>query len=87
MAKKGARVFTSDRLDMRQIQQLQRINRQTLSKQKFHQERNLHMQNIINRQRVATYESELSRFEDARLKGPLGPESYARLARLKEMLQ
>ena len=85
MAKKGAKGAVQ--LNMLQIQQLQRINRQALSKHKFHQERNMHMQNIINRQRAATYESELARFEDARLKGPLSAESYARLERLKQMLQ
>ena len=87
MAKKGAKQYTADRLDMRQIQQLQRINQQSLSKQKFHQERNKHMQDIVNKQRAATYESELARFENARIKGPLSAESYARLERLKQMLQ
>ena len=85
MAKKGKTV-TTDKLDMRMIQQLQRINRQALRKDKFHQERNMHMQNIINRQKSATFESEMARFENARLKGPLSAESYARLAQLKEML-
>ena len=81
------KTHTADKLDMRQIQQLQRINRQALEKHKFHQERNMHMQNIINRQKSATYESELSRFENARLQGPLSSESYARMDRLKQMLQ
>ena len=85
--KKGGKTHTADRLDMRQIQQLQRINKQTLAKHKFHQERNMHMANIINRQKLATYENELSRFENARLKGPLSTESYARMERLKQMLQ
>ena len=78
---------TVDKLDMRMIQQLQRINKQALAKEKFHMERNMHMQNIANRQRSATYESELARFENARLKGPLNTESYARLEKLKEMLK
>ena len=85
--KKGGKTHTEDRLDMRQIQQLQRINRQALSKQKFQQERNMHMQGIINRQRAATYESELARFENARLKGPMSTESYARMEKLKQLLQ
>ena len=85
--KKGGKTYTADRLDMRQIQQLQRINKQTLAKHKFHQERNMHMANIINRQKAVTYESELSRLENARLKGPLSTESYARMERLKQMLQ
>ena len=85
MAKK--RVFTADNLDMRQIQQLQRVNRQSLVKAKFHHERNMHMQNIIDRQKAATYESELARFENARVKGPLSQQSYNRLQILKTMLK
>ena len=83
--KKG-KTLTADRLDMRQIQQLQRINRQTLAKHKFHQERNMHMQSIIDRQKAATYQSELERFENARIKGPLSAESYNRLQQLKTIL-
>jgi len=75
------------KLDMRMVQQLQRINKQALKKHKFQQERSMHMQNLANRQRNATYESELSRFENARLKGPLSTESYARLQELKELLK
>ena len=85
MAKK--KQITADRLDMRQIQQLQRMNRQSLAKEKFHQERNFHMQSIINRQKIATYESELSRFENARLKGRLSQESYNRMMQLKGLIK
>ena len=79
-------VHTADKLDMRQVQQLQRINKEAMAKHKFHQERNQHMQNMINRQKAATFESELDRFEHARLQGPLTTESNARLERLKELL-
>lgn len=71
---------------MRMIQQLQRINKQTVQKSKDHQERNMHMQNIINRQKAATYESELARLENARIKGPLSTESYNRMVSLKGLL-
>ena len=84
MAKK---TITADRLDMRQIQLLQRINKQSLAKAKFHQERNLHMQSIINRQKAATYESELARLENARIKGPLSQESYNRMMELKAIIK
>jgi hypothetical protein len=84
MAKK---TITADRLDMRQIQLLQRINKQSLAKSKFHQERNLHMQSIINRQKAATYESELNRLENARIKGPLSQESYNRMMELKAIIK
>ena len=84
MAKK---TITADRLDMRQIQLLQRINKQSLAKSKFHQERNLHMQSIINRQKAATYESELTRLENARIKGPLSQESYNRMMELKAIIK
>lgn len=84
MAKK---TITADRLDMRQIQLLQRINKQSLAKSKFHQERNLHMQSIINRQKAATYESELARLENARIKGPLSQESYNRMIELKAIIK
>ena len=84
MAKK---TITADRLDMRQIQLLQRINKQSLAKSKFHQERNLHMQSIINRQKAATYESELARLENARIKGPLSQESYNRMMELKAIIK
>jgi hypothetical protein len=84
MAKK---TITADRLDMRQIQLLQRINQQSLAKSKFHQERNLHMQSIINRQKAATYESELNRLENARIKGPLSQESYNRMMELKAIIK
>ena len=80
------KTVTADRLDMRQIQLLQRINKQSMEKAKFHQERNMHMQSIINRQKQATYESELARFENARIKGPLSQESYNRLQQLKQVL-
>ena len=83
MAKKK---IGADRLDMRQITQLQRINKQALAKHKFHQERNLHMQSIIQRQKNATYESELSRLENARVKGPLSAESYNRMSQLKALI-
>ena len=81
------KVVTADKLDMRQIQQLQRINRQSLAKAKFHQEKNMHIQSLIDRQKAATYESELARFENARVKGPLSQESYNRLQILKTMLK
>ena len=84
MAKR--KTITADKLDMRQIQLLQRINKQSMEKAKFHQERNMHMQSIINRQKQATYESELARFETARIKGPLSQESYNRLQQLKTIL-
>ena len=85
MAKK--KLVTADKLDMRQIQMLQRINKQSLAKSKFHQEKNMHMQSIINKQRAATYESELARFENARIKGPLSAESYNRLEKLKGLIK
>ena len=81
------KTITADRLDMRQIQLLQRINKQSLAKSKFHQERNLHMQSIINRQKAATYESELARLENARIKGPLSQESYNRMIELKAIIK
>ena len=81
------KTYTADRLDMRQIQLLQRINKQSLAKAKFHQERNLHMQSIINRQKAATYESELARLENARIKGPLSQESYNRMMTLKGIIK
>ena len=81
------KTYTADRLDMRQIQLLQRINKQSLAKSKFHQERNLHMQSIINRQKAATYESELNRLENARIKGPLSQESYNRMMELKAIIK
>jgi hypothetical protein len=81
------KTITADRLDMRQIQLLQRINQQSLAKSKFHQERNLHMQSIINRQKAATYESELARLENARIKGPLSQESYNRMIELKAIIK
>ena len=85
MAKKKKTV-TADKLDMRQIQLLQRINKQSMEKAKFHQERNMHMQSIIDRQKAATYESELARFQQATIKGPLSQESYNRLQQLKSIL-
>ena len=85
MAKKKKTV-TADKLDMRQIQLLQRINKQSMEKAKFHQERNMHMQSIIDRQKAATFESELARFENARIKGPPSQESYNRLQQLKSIL-
>ena len=84
MAKK--KTVTADKLDMRQIQLLQRINKQSLAKAKFHQDKNVHMQSLIDKQRAATYESELARFENARVKGPLSQESYNRLQQLKQLL-
>ena len=81
------KTITADPLDMRQIQLLQRINKQSLAKSKFHQERNLHMQSIINRQKAATYESELARLENARIKGPLSQESYNRMIELKAIIK
>ena len=85
MAKKKKTV-TADGLDMRQIEQLKRINQQSMAKAKFHQERNMHMQSIIDRAKAATYESELARFENARIKGPISQESYNRLQQLKQIL-
>ncbi len=84
MAKRPAGVGN---LNMRMVQQLQRINKQALQKHKFQQEKSMHLQNIANKQRNATYESELARFENARIKGPLSAESYARLQELKELLR
>ena len=84
--KKVPRTVTADRLNMRDIQQLQRINKQSLAKAKFHQEKNMHIQSLIDRQKAATYESELARFENARIKGHLSQESYNRLQQLKSML-
>ena len=81
------KLITADRLDLRQIQLLQRINKQSMAKAKFHQERNMHMQSIVDRQKAATYESELARFENARIKGPLSQESYNRLQQLKAVLK
>ena len=72
---------------MRQIQQLQRINRQSMEKAKFIQDRNLHMQSIVDRQKAETYRNELARFENARIKGPLSQESYNRLQQLKAVLK
>ena len=77
---------TITNLDMHQVQQLQKINREALQKHKFHQERNMHMTNMINRQKIATYEGELDRFEHARIKGPLNTEANARLKELKTLL-
>jgi len=87
MAPPYKKTITADRLDMRQIQLLQRINKQSLAKAKFHQERNLHMQSIINRQKAATYESEFARLENARIKGPLSQESYNRMMELKAIIK
>ena len=83
---KRKKTVTADRLDLRQIQLLQRINRQSMAKAKFHQERNMHMQSIIDRQKAANYQLELDRFENARIKGPLSQESYNRLQQLKQIL-
>ena len=80
------KLITADRLDLRQIQLLQRINKQSMAKAKCHQERNMHMQSIVDRQKAATYESELARFENARIKGPLHQESYNRMSQLKAIL-
>ena len=80
------KVVTADRLDMRQIQQLQRMNKQSMAKAKYHHERNMHMSSIIDRQKAATYESELARFQNARIKGPLSQESYSRMSQLKAIL-
>ena len=77
---------TITNLDMHQVQQLQKINREALQKHKFHQERNMHMASMINRQKIATYEGELDRFEHARIKGPLSAEANARLKELKVLL-
>ena len=51
---KRKKTVTADKLDMRQIQQLQRINQQSMAKAKSHQERNMHMQSIIDRAKAAT---------------------------------
>ena len=74
-------------LDMRRVQQLQRISKQGLEKHKFHQERAAHIQGLIHKQKAATYEAELARFENARLQGPLGAEARARMDQLKKLLQ
>ena len=46
----------------------------------------MHMASMINRQKIATYEGELDRFEHARIKGPLDTEANARLKELKTLL-
>ena len=76
-----------DQLDMHQVQQLQRINKQALEKHKFHQERELFMQKMIDRQRAITFESERDRLRAAELKGPLATEAYARKQKLIDMLK
>ena len=74
-------------LDMRAIQQLQRINKQTLQKAKFHGERNQYMTNILNKQKQVTYESEYDRLEAQRVKsGRLGAEAHNRLQLLKALI-
>ena len=83
---KRKKTVTADKLDMRQLQLLHHINKQSMEKAKFHQERNIHMQSIIDRQKAATYESELARLQQATIKGPLSQESYNRLQQLKSIL-
>ena len=46
----------------------------------------MHMASMINRQKIATYEGELDRFEHARIKGPLSAEANTRLKELKVLL-
>ena len=58
-----------------------------MAKAKFHQEKNMHIQSLIDRQKAATYASELARFENARIKGPLSQESYNRMSQLKALIK
>ena len=74
------------KMDMRLMEQFNRINKENLAKHKFYAERNMHMANIINRQKNETFQSEYGRLEAARLKGPLGVEANNRLEKLKTIL-
>ena len=85
--RKAKKTHTADRLDMHQIQKLQRINKQTLEKHKFHQEREAFMNKMIDRQKALTFESERDRLRAAELKGPLATEAYARKQKLIDMLK
>ena len=73
-------------LNMAQVQQLKHFNHAAMQKHKFHQEREVLMRNMINRQKIATYEGEMDRFQAARIKGPLSAEANARLNELKTLL-
>ena len=85
--RKAKKTHTADRLDMHQIQKLQRINKQALEKHKFHQEREAFMNKMIDRQKALTFESERDRLRAAELKGPLATEAYARKQKLIDMLK
>ena len=74
------------KLDQRALHQLQRINIQSMKKYKFHQEKNLHMSEIIRKQKHSNFESEYDKLQGATIKGPLAAESYNRLQQLKAML-
>ena len=84
--RKSKKTHTADRLNMHQIQTLQRINKQALDKHKFHQEKVQFMNKMIDRQKANTYEIERDRLRAAELKGPLSTEAYARKERLIQML-
>ena len=85
--RKGKKTHTADRLDMHQLQKLQRINKQALDKHKFHQEKEQFMNKMIDRQKANTYEIERDRMRMAELKGPLSTEAYARKQKLIDMLR
>ena len=75
-------------LNMRMIQQLQRVNKGALQKHKIHQERNQHLADMIKRQKQVTYESEYDRLESQRVKnGVLGIEAHNRLQLLKSLIK
>ena len=84
--RKAKKTHTADRLNMHQIQALQRINKQALDKHKFHQEKVQFMSKMIDWQKANTYEIERDRLRAAELKGPLSTEAYARKERLIQML-
>ena len=85
--RKAKKTHTADRLDMHQVQKLQRINKQALEKHKFHQGREQFMRKMIDRQKANTYEIERDRLRAAELKGPLSTEAYARKEKLIQMLR
>ena len=74
------------RMDHRALHQLQRINMQSMKKYKFHQEKNLHMAEIIRKQKHSNFESEYDKLQGSTIKGPLAVESYNRLQQLKNLL-
>ena len=75
-------------LNMKMIQQLQRINKGALEKHKFYQERNQHLKDMIKKQKQSTYRSEYDRLEAQRVKsGALGVEAHNRLTLLKALIK